>query len=353
MTKKIIKFIFLNFRNEINDAWKALGQTVERDYSDVNVAKFDCSVFRPICEGILPHPIEYPSIVWMKRGEIFQHYTGKHDVESLKTYVFEMMKAPEVEEEDDKYDNGLNPWSSDNDGKDKLSEEEPEIDDIKESSENVAERQQYEETNNDEVKPEPSVNEDRAKTVSSESSSDEKFIENGNDKSEPSDTETSDSDDSTEGPPPKLIPLQYVIESKSKFVEFSAENFTENANPNVTFLMMYAPWCEFCSELRNILKKIAAKNAMNSAITIGEIDCMNDQNKDFCFDQKIQGVPTLNLYRNGELLLNDYRGTSLEVLDDCILSHLTNKGIKKWKRREAKRLLSPDSDEDEFVKEVE
>lgn len=55
------------------------------------MAKFDCTVYRPICTGIGVD--EYPCIVWMKNGRIKERFHCRHDAESLKTFIFEMMQA--------------------------------------------------------------------------------------------------------------------------------------------------------------------------------------------------------------------------------------------------------------------
>lgn len=101
-------FTFRRGQNELikDETWEDLIETIDKDFEDVHVAKFDCTVYRPICEGIGVE--SYPSLVWMKKGEIVNYYSvsydGKYNVENLKTYVFEMMKQsppPLIEREEE------------------------------------------------------------------------------------------------------------------------------------------------------------------------------------------------------------------------------------------------------------
>lgn len=117
------------------------------------------------------------------------------------------------------------------------------------------------------------------------------------------------------------------LAKQSEFLELSASNFTKNLNPiGVTLVMMYATWCHKCDEIRETLKKVVARHQKSSLIRIGEIDCMHTDNEEFCSEQQMQGVPTINVYRNGKLILNDYKGTTIDELEDCFISHLTDEG---------------------------
>ena len=308
---------------------------------------------------------EYPAIIWMKKGEIFEYYKGDHDVESLKTYVYEMMQPHEYREESSSIETDVKESSEesleippDNESSESTPEEEPISKFGKESDTSKSSDDDDNDDSKDESKSESSEdseekndkNDENDDNDEEESSENENSAENSAEKKS---SEESDEIEETSKAPTSLI-QQFVMKSKPKFLELSAGNISENLNPSgVSFIMLYAPWCDFCSELRSILKKIALKNGLNPAITIGEINCMQKDNKEFCFDHNVQGVPTLNLYRNGELLLSDYRGTTLDEIEDCIMSHLTEKGIRKWNRHEAKRKLLTESETSEFVKELE
>lgn len=360
----------------------------------MNVAKFDCSVFKPLCEDV--GVMEYPSLVWMKKGDVFEYYKGDHDLESLKTYVFEMIMStkptinssgktdvdPNIEENSRHYGsselgklgeeeiNNINEEiSADKDDekdstetlKDSMTvqsdkKEAPKVVSSEESSSYESEEKPVkvvdEESSEKDIEESSSTDETEEK-VANDDENDDESSETGDSSDKTSTEESIEESNESEDKSRQLV-KQFVMKSTSKFLELSAGNFSENLNPSgVTLIMMYAPWCEFCKDLRIILKKVALKNGANSAITIGGVDCTKDENKMLCFAQNVKGVPTLNLYKNGELLLNDYRGMTLERIDDAVVSHLTAKGMKKWKRREEKRKLEPESEGDDFLKEYD
>lgn len=290
----------------------------------------------------------------MKKGEIAQRYQGTHDEQSLQAFVFEMLQPPKP-----------TVISSSDEAAGKPSEEaskeeknSPEVTSSESESDDKETDVKTEKKVSSEVEKEPEDKQEDKSETSEETS--EQTVAAGNDEDTSAQNqnstetveESNEADQNETKPLPTLV-KHFVMKSKPKLMELSANNFTDNLNSDgVTLVMLYAPWCTFCSELRGILKKVAMKNGLNPAITIGEINCDATENRDLCADQDIQGVPTLNLYRNGDILLHDYKGTTLEELDDCVVSHLNDKEIKKWRRRESKRKLSPPADKVEFVKET-
>lgn len=66
-----------------------------RDFPEVQIAKFDCSIFAPICKGIGVQ--KYPSITWLKRGKVVDMFIGGTEIESIKTYVSKMVQTFKLE----------------------------------------------------------------------------------------------------------------------------------------------------------------------------------------------------------------------------------------------------------------
>lgn len=352
METKTLSFSHLsdNFRKGqdsfLERRWEELTNTVEKDYSDLHVAKFDCSVFRPMCQGI--GVVDYPSLVWMKKGRIVELYRGQTDLESLKTYVFEKMRsdkfryqvltkkaiptaAPKFIKKTVK-PKSTNIAASGNSlvskkAPAKTSTKKPAESSEKAESENASD----DEDDDNEEEPENAVidilNAHQESSGGSNSTEMEDIIS------------LEDSDESAKITKKKILRVVKSSSNKARFLELSAANYTKSLNPNgVSLVMLYAPWCNFCDEIRKTLKLVALKHGKSSLITIGEIDCVNKDNKDLCLAEKLRGIPTINVYRKEKLLLNDYKGKTFEELNDCIESHLSDKGIKKWKQREMKRL---------------
>lgn len=420
-------------------------ETVKKDFQEIHVAKFDCSVYRPICEGVGVQ--EFPSIVWMKKGKIANFYKGEYDVESLKSYVFEMIKPIPLIEDDDKSseniyvdnnqlgDGDKDQKESDDDDDDKVediddktkveeevaekakeevenAEKDPDVegkklsveaeyedrtsveksvekkaDDIDvevkekedenkddEVEDKVEEKETETEENNKAVIVKPNlddienpVNDQAVNTESSVESSSK--APSANDSSDyiakPSveseskifkvtsslvpdqdskqsdikkivliDTEHPENESKLESSvsPPIIPPNINVVNSsmlKAEYLELSSENFTQSLNPKgVTFVMMYAPWCHKCDVIRETLKSISYKFAKVSSIRLAQINCVQTENIDICTDFGMKGIPTLNIYRDGNTtpILNDYNGTTVEQLEDCIVSHRTDEG---------------------------
>lgn len=83
----------------LENTWQELKEFIQQDFKEVHVAKFDCTVYRPICTGIGVY--EYPCIVWMKNGRIKERFHCRHDTESMKSFIFEMMQAKNAPNIDD------------------------------------------------------------------------------------------------------------------------------------------------------------------------------------------------------------------------------------------------------------
>lgn len=139
-----------------------------------------------------------------------------------------------------------------------------------------------------------------------------------------------------------LAPGAHVIFKSSSthgsFLELAANNFTAKVHKKgVAFVMLYAPWSHYCDEIRSVLKKLALKYKVNRQIMIGQINCINQANENLCQAQEMLGIPTLNVYRDGELLLNNFTGHTLAEIEDCLLSHRNDQELAKWQKRIAER----------------
>lgn len=64
--------------------WSDLADSLEHDES-VNIAKLDCTEFRPICKDF--DVKGYPTLLWLEDGKKVDKYSGPRTVEDLKEYV--------------------------------------------------------------------------------------------------------------------------------------------------------------------------------------------------------------------------------------------------------------------------
>lgn len=84
------------------------------------------------------------------------------------------------------------------------------------------------------------------------------------------------------------------------------KNFEEVAkNPEKNVLVeFYAPWCGHCKQLAPIWDKLGEKFADNEDIVVAKMDSTANELEDI----KIQGFPTIKLFKKGDNKVIDYNG---------------------------------------------
>lgn len=60
----------------------------------------------------------------------------------------------------------------------------------------------------------------------------------------------------------------------------------------------WAPWCSYCRRINPVLKKVAQQYAGN--LVVGQINI--DEESQLAWDEQIEIIPTLVLYRKGQVL---------------------------------------------------
>merc|ERR1712071_682140 len=100
-------------------------------------------------------------------------------------------------------------------------------------------------------------------------------------------------------------------------VQFVESNFQNGIASGTTLVKFYAPWCGHCKRLAPTWEELAIKFVGSSSIKIAKVDCTDESNRQLCVDEKVNGFPTMFLYRDGKKV-EEYEGN--RSLDICILS---------------------------------
>lgn len=89
------------------------------------------------------------------------------------------------------------------------------------------------------------------------------------------------------------------------------ENFNDIINGNqLTLVDFFATWCGPCKQMHPVLEQLKASEGENLRIIKLDVD----KNESLASTYRIQSVPTLMLFRNGELLWRQSGAMSLADL---------------------------------------
>ena len=85
----------------------------------------------------------------------------------------------------------------------------------------------------------------------------------------------------------------------SKTIKLNTENFIETIGSNKPVLVDYwAEWCGPCKMVAPILEEVASD--MSDKLTVGKVDV--DENQELAAQLNIMSIPTLVLFKNGEVV---------------------------------------------------
>ena len=85
----------------------------------------------------------------------------------------------------------------------------------------------------------------------------------------------------------------------SNTIELNKKNFTEMVGSNKPVLVDYwAEWCGPCKMVAPILEEVASD--MSDKLTVGKVDV--DENQDLAAQLNIMSIPTLVLFKDGEVV---------------------------------------------------
>ena len=105
----------------------------------------------------------------------------------------------------------------------------------------------------------------------------------------------------------------------SNTIELNKENFTETVGSNKPVLVDYwAEWCGPCKMVAPILEEVASD--MSDKLTVGKVDV--DENQELAAQLNIMSIPTLVLFKDGEVVDQAIGALSMSQLLSFLEQHL-------------------------------
>lgn len=94
-----------------------------------------------------------------------------------------------------------------------------------------------------------------------------------------------------------LVWAQNFYDEHPHLMELTPKNFDKviHGTNYTSVVEFYAPWCGYCQQLKPIMKKVA-KN-LDGIVQVASVNCDLPKNKQLCAQNRIQGFPTLMVYR--------------------------------------------------------
>ncbi len=100
--------------------------------------------------------------------------------------------------------------------------------------------------------------------------------------------------------------------------ELNSNNFKSFIESNLTLVDIWAVWCGPCKMISPIVDEISAD--YQGRLSVGKLDA--DDNKEIVAEIGVRNIPTLLLYKNGEIVDKLVGAISKQKLSDMIDTHL-------------------------------
>ncbi|XP_073952179.1 thioredoxin domain-containing protein 5 homolog [Choristoneura fumiferana] len=100
----------------------------------------------------------------------------------------------------------------------------------------------------------------------------------------------------------------------------SEETFETFMEKDLVFVNYFAPWCAHCMQLGPLWLKLGEKYQNESRVLIADVDCV--RSKPICETEKINGLPTLILYKQKKIVSVEHGARPLDSLVSLVAEHL-------------------------------
>lgn len=93
------------------------------------------------------------------------------------------------------------------------------------------------------------------------------------------------------------------------------ETFDEDIESGLTFVLFYVNWCTQSRKIFPIWNQLGEKYKDHAFIKIRRVDLDHEATNNMYYKQKVNGSPTINIYKNGT---NYYEYTGKTTVDDIV-----------------------------------
>jgi thioredoxin 1 len=100
--------------------------------------------------------------------------------------------------------------------------------------------------------------------------------------------------------------------------ELNEENFKSFIESELVLVDVWAPWCNPCRMISPIVDEIS--NEYQGRLSVGKMNA--DDNRDIVSDLGIRSIPTLLLYKNGEIVDRLVGGVNKQKIVDLIEQYI-------------------------------
>ncbi len=101
--------------------------------------------------------------------------------------------------------------------------------------------------------------------------------------------------------------------------ELNSTNYKEFTSNELTLVDIWAPWCKPCLQIAPIVDEISSD--FQGKLSVGKLDA--DTNSDIISELGVRNVPTLLLYKNGEIVDKLVGSVSKQKLTEMINNHIS------------------------------
>jgi thioredoxin domain-containing protein 5 len=112
-----------------------------------------------------------------------------------------------------------------------------------------------------------------------------------------------------------------IVRNEDLVVFLTENSFDKTINKGVTFVKFQAPWCSHCKRLAPVWDELGQKTMGLSGLRIAKVDCSKSEN--LCNKYRVDGYPTLLLFKDGQRVAEYEDERTLEMLFDYVTAHVT------------------------------